>query len=105
MSIFIESTSLIGAFLGPHSGRRVQRDGPKLFLFTASALGVYAVYDDNGTQARFPAGDSLGLLTAGNYLLGISRFGFHPLSAGGRIFPDDLGLTAATGPGSSGLLN
>ena len=78
---------------------------PKLFLFTEAGRGVYAVDDDNGTQARFPLGDPFGLLTAGNYLLGISRFGFHPLSAGGRIFPDDLGLVGATGPGGAEVLS
>lgn len=78
---------------------------PKLFLFTEIGRGIYAVDDDNGTQARFPAGDPLGLLTAGNYLLGISRFGFRPLSASGRIFPDDLGLVTASGPGGGGVLN
>ena len=78
---------------------------PKLFLFTEMGRGVYAVDDDNGTQARFPAGDPLRLLTTGNYLLGISRFGFHPFSAGGRIFPDDLELVTATGPGGAGVLS
>ncbi len=76
----------------------------RLYLFSATGLGVYGNDDANvfTLQSELPAGDPLTPLTPGLYYLAITSFEIDPISGAGRIFPQPLfpeELLGPTGPG------
>jgi hypothetical protein len=81
----------------------------QLFLFDRQGIGVYAnddVGSDGGStyivQSTLPAGHALTPQYRGKYYLAISAYNNDPVSAGGRIFPNEGSFTdvvAASGPG------
>ncbi|MBW4546928.1 MAG: pre-peptidase C-terminal domain-containing protein [Symplocastrum torsivum CPER-KK1] len=65
-------------------------EDPQLFLFDSFGRGIYA-NDDNSfsSQATLPSA-SFSPIESGIYYLAISGFGYDPVSADGKIFPDFL---------------
>lgn len=76
-------------------------EDPQLFLFDSFGRGVYA-NDDNSfsSQSTLPSA-SFSPAESGIYYLAISSFGYNPISAEGKIFPDEPldGVFGPTGPG------
>jgi len=81
----------------------------QLFLFNAWGRGMYANDDSAYTvQSTLPAGHRLTPQTQGKYYLAISSFNNDPVSAGGRIFPNDRyfsRVVGPTGPGGGGRVS
>lgn len=80
---------------------------PQLFLFDSSGKGVYGNDDSFGSpQATLPSG-GFSPTESGLYYLAISSSGYNPVSAGGRIFSDELsdGVFTPTGSGGASSLS
>ncbi|MBW4487972.1 MAG: pre-peptidase C-terminal domain-containing protein [Trichocoleus desertorum ATA4-8-CV12] len=83
----------------------------QLFLFDEQGRGIYANDDafDNTRQSTLPANSAFTPKQPGTYYLGISSFGYDPVSAGGSIFPffpdAPTEVTGPTGPGGASSLS
>ncbi len=76
----------------------------QLFLFRSTGLGVVCNDDFCGVQSTINA-TLVGGQPAGSYLLAISAFNKHPISGGGRIFPNTFGgQNGPTGPGGGAAI-
>ena len=73
-----------------------------LYLFDSNGLGLFGNDDAIGLQSSITA-----ILSAGDYLVGISSCCSQPTSAGGAIFPQVFvgGLELPTGPGGGSPLS
>jgi hypothetical protein len=81
---------------------------PQLYLFDATGMGVYANDDSFGTlDSYLPPGDIYSPITPGLYYLVITGAPRDPVSAGGRIFPDQPweAVQGPTGPGGGSPLS
>jgi hypothetical protein len=79
----------------------------QLFLFDEQGMGIYANDDasDDTRQSTLPFNSTFTPRQPGTYYLGISSFGYDPVSAEGSIFPffpsTPTEVTGPTGPGGA----
>jgi hypothetical protein len=77
-------------------------EDPQLFLFDSFGRGVYANDDNSFSSQSTLASASFSPTESGFYYLAISSFGYDPMSADGKIFPDDLSGEAFAPTGVGG---
>lgn len=84
-------------------------EDPQLFLFDSDGRGIYGNDDGFGTiQSTLASGPGgFSPIKSGIYFLGISSFGYDPVSSKGKIFSDQNsdGVLEPMGPGGELFLN